>query len=269
MSQYQQTRLEMPRIPPGIRLLLLVNVGVFLVMAPLAESVRMFFGLSWHGLGEYFGLGVLRLLTYQFVHGLGVGHILFNMLSLIVFGGMVEDLVGRTRMLRLYLCAGVAGGLLELLLRLVLGQDPTIIGASGSCFGLMVYAACRMPNVEIILILVRIQLWIVAALFSVIALYNILVELAGKGGTGAADGGHLGGAIWGLLVWKFPGLDGWFANLVQYARSWRTHRARQAAAERAASLDEVLAKVKREGLSSLSARERKVLERTSEEMRRH
>ena len=81
------------------------------------------------GRGDWLSTDVLALVTSQFLHG-GWLHILGNMLFLWIFGGRVEDRLGRLRFLAFYLAGGVVAGLVQVLV------DPTsavpMIGASGA-----------------------------------------------------------------------------------------------------------------------------------------
>jgi rhomboid protease GluP len=75
-----------------------------------------------------------RLVTKLFLH-YGVLHLAMNMLGLIAIGPFVESALGKLRTLFLYLCAGVAGSLLEVLLP---GDEPQLfVGASGCIMGLL------------------------------------------------------------------------------------------------------------------------------------
>ncbi|MFB2557131.1 rhomboid family intramembrane serine protease [Herbiconiux liangxiaofengii] len=78
-----------------------------------------------------------RLLTAVFTHStasLLPLHILLNMYSLFIFGGVLERMLGRGRFLALYLIAGLGGSVAVDLL-----GDPFqgTVGASGAIFGLM------------------------------------------------------------------------------------------------------------------------------------
>jgi len=76
-----------------------------------------------------------RMLTSAFLHSWSsVWHILFNMYALLVFGPLVEMMLGRWRFLVLYLLAALGGSVAVLLLG---GLGTVVVGASGAIFGLL------------------------------------------------------------------------------------------------------------------------------------
>ncbi len=85
-----------------------------------------------------------RLVTSMFTHE-AIWHIAFNMLSLWWLGGPLEAALGRARYLALYLCSGLAGGVLAYLL-----ESPTTatLGASGAIFGLFGATAVLMRRLN-------------------------------------------------------------------------------------------------------------------------
>lgn len=74
-----------------------------------------------------------QIVTSTFTHVEPL-HLGFNMLALYFLGPMLENVLGRTRFLALYLVSGVAGSAAVMLLSEPNGQT---LGASGSIFGLM------------------------------------------------------------------------------------------------------------------------------------
>lgn len=77
--------------------------------------------------GEYY-----RLLTAAFLHA-GVFHVLVNMFALSQLGPVLEQALGRTRFLALYLLSALGGSVLSYLLASPLQLG---VGASGAIFGL-------------------------------------------------------------------------------------------------------------------------------------
>ncbi|MEY9876047.1 membrane associated rhomboid family serine protease [Streptacidiphilus sp. MAP12-33] len=83
--------------------------------------------------GEYY-----RLLTSAFLHalpagGIGIFHILFNMIWLWRLGPVMEAQLGRARYVALYLVAALGGSTAVYLL----APDTPTLGASGAIFGLV------------------------------------------------------------------------------------------------------------------------------------
>jgi membrane associated rhomboid family serine protease len=125
-----------------------------------------------------------RMLTTMFVHSQNSFlHILLNMVSLYLFGPIVERLLGRLRYLALYLLSGFGGSVAVLLI----APDTPVVGASGAIFGLLgaffVIARRLGGNSSQVLIVIIINLGI-----------GFLP------GTNIAWQAHLGGLITGAAV---------------------------------------------------------------------
>ena len=283
MSYSERPQFAFPSLTPAIKKLLLINLAVFMVnwvlhLARLGDLTE-FFGFSWDQATAFYGLGWLRLITYQFTHDwTGVGHILFNMLTLYFFGTMAERALGYRGVFKLYLLGGGFAGLVYLGQAALMGQaDVPVVGASGACYAFLVYAACMAPNSLVIFIIFPVKLWILAAVLVFIGFYQLTNEMAGVGSGGVAHSAHMGGALFGFVAWKF----GWFRDyapysseqgfLAGYKQKWQQWRQRQKAESQAttrAEVDRVLEKVHQQGLQSLTPAERRVLERQSERNRK-
>jgi len=265
------SRFRLP-LPPATGGLFLVNLAVFVVNALSFGRLGSWFAFSWSGLWDGYGLGLLRLLSYQFTHSFQDPlHLVMNMVALWVFGPMAEARLGRDGLVRLYLWAGFLGALGHLALQAAQGHPGGgLIGASGACYGLLVYAACLQPQARIVFLIVQMPLWGLAALLIALGAYQTFVELATGTSGGVSHSAHLGGALLGYVAYRAhwfvdpvaarPGLFvRWQAAL--RARSQARTRAAAAAAEQ--QLDAILAKVKVEGITALRPEERRVLEQAS------
>jgi membrane associated rhomboid family serine protease len=80
-----------------------------------------------------------RLVSSNFLH-VGLLHLALNMYGLWVLGRLVEQFLGRNRMLVLYVAAGVCGAAASLLF----GGPATSAGASGAIFGLLGAAVAEL-----------------------------------------------------------------------------------------------------------------------------
>ncbi len=68
-----------------------------------------FLGLHYWASSEF---NAIQFITYIFMHG-GFTHLFFNMFSLYMFGGLLEQLWGPKRFLLYYLVAGVGAGIVQ------------------------------------------------------------------------------------------------------------------------------------------------------------
>jgi len=186
-------------VTPAVKLLLIVNVAVFLIvnvaviaLDPFLESrIFMLFGLVpsliWNNLYLW------QLFTYQFLHG-GLFHILFNMLALWMFGCNLERRWGSKFFLKYYFVAVVGGGILNTLL--VPGQSAPSIGASAGIYGILLAYGLIYPNQIVYFyflfpIKMKYFVWIIGG----IAFYSSLTA----GQSGIAHLAHLGGMLFGYL----------------------------------------------------------------------
>jgi membrane associated rhomboid family serine protease len=122
------------------KVLIGVNVAVFALGRLLGDQFvgRLILIGQWPSWHPVIGVAVgpdqwYRLLTATFLH-VGVTHIFFNMLSLWWIGPQLEQVLGRTRFIALYLVSGLVGSSLSFL---VAGPADQSLGASGAIFGLL------------------------------------------------------------------------------------------------------------------------------------
>lgn len=128
-------------ITPGVKLLVLVCSGVFLIQTLIelflgvgaASWVNHYFGLV--ALGPLPGLRLWQPFTYIFLHG-GIWHLLINMLFLWMFGRELELVWGKKRFLNFFFLCGVGAGLIEILVKVIpmsWGHVPSDIPTICSC----------------------------------------------------------------------------------------------------------------------------------------
>lgn len=136
--------------------------------------------------GEWWRLG-----TAMFLH-FGIVHLLLNSLSLWEAGQLVERMYGRWRFIGIYVCAGLFGNLLSLVVQ---GNEAVSGGASGAIFG--VYGAALV------------YLWRERAaisahefkwLFGGGCVFSIITIVLGFVIPGIDNAAHIGGLIAGVLV---------------------------------------------------------------------
>jgi membrane associated rhomboid family serine protease len=227
--------------------------------------------------GTIFGLEVWRFVTFQFLHA-NLMHVVMNMFGMWVFGGMVEQQLGRRRYLAFYLACGVAGAITYLILNFVGSQftwsakwlpvllrgDPhtALIGASAGVFGVIIACAKIAPNemVQLMFPPVPLKLKYLAYGYFAIAAGNLLWGGSNAGG----DAAHVGGAIAGFFLIRNSHVLHEFLDVFGPGRS----PAKGNDPSERAEVDRILDKVANKGLASLNARERKTLQRASDRERR-
>ena len=166
-----------PRSVPWITwTLIAVNVLVYVLGPRLAPAYGLF-GPRVAG-GEWW-----RLLTSGFIHA-GLLHVAFNMVALYMFGSPLEQVVGRTRYLLIYLVALLAGSVGAL----IASPGALTVGASGAIFGLFgaLLAAQRAAGIPLR----------AGGLLPVLVI-NLVFTLATPG---VSIGGHVGGLLGGLAA---------------------------------------------------------------------
>jgi rhomboid protease GluP len=120
------------RFYPIVSLIISIHILLYLATAvPVFPSSYLFEQLSGVNLyivnGEYW-----RIVTPIFMHG-GFAHMLFNSFSLVLFGPALEQLLGRTKFILIYLATGIAANIATLILEPL---TYTHVGSSGAIFGL-------------------------------------------------------------------------------------------------------------------------------------
>lgn len=120
------------RYYPIVTLIISIHILLYLVTTiPFFPSRYLFELLSGVNLyivnGDYW-----RLVTPIFMHS-GFAHMLFNSFSLVLFAPALEQLLGRTKFLLLYLATGIAANVATLTLEPL---TYTHVGSSGAIFGL-------------------------------------------------------------------------------------------------------------------------------------
>ena len=136
--------------PIACYVILAINLMLFLLMeldggSTNTATLIRFGAVSYHlvfTFGEYH-----RLITPIFLH-IGVMHLMFNTMSMILFGMRTERYFGHVKFLVIYMTSGVAGNL-----AMALASEHSLgAGASGSLYGMMgallAFILLRKQNVE-------------------------------------------------------------------------------------------------------------------------
>ena len=139
--------------PPGVKWLLIVNVAMFLLWYLGGAPVQLFMktALGLYPLALLHEYYIWQPFTYLFVHG-SIGHLLFNMLALWMFGTPLEQDWGTRQFLKYYFLCGIGAGLCDISVNVVFGHwDIPTIGASGALYGLLLAFGVLYPETRVLM----------------------------------------------------------------------------------------------------------------------
>ena len=258
-----------------VQLLIAINVIVFFIQL-ICTAINFpyfehFLALSADGIRRGF---VWQLVTYMFLHD-GIWHILINLFILWFFGREVEFFIGQKYFTRLYFMAGIAGAALWLAFNFtpfnLAGQlvYPICLGASAAVLGCVIAFATLFPDREItLLVFFILPVRLRAKYMALIAVAFDVVPLLQKTGGGVAHLAHIGGAAFGYLYIKQLGYGTtprwllWLQDITARLKPRPRPTPLDMTSEEfiRQEIDPILDKIAREGMQSLTRRERKILE---------
>lgn len=259
----------MPTLTPVVKKLIIANVALFVLifLLPILLSnaavswVLNVFGLqpglwkAWFPL-----LPVWQLGSYGFLHDPNSPfHVLMNMLFLYFLGTMLEGIVGSRRFLVAFMSSLLMAGMVTVGIGLIAGEMRPTVGASGGVLAVVVAMACLRPKTRVIFLLFPITLKTLALIYVAVDVFGVLSALKGVD-TGVANLAHLTGAGWGYLLVK----RGWiWRDPVEGLEARREVHARERELADEERIDQLLEKINREGIHSLSNSEKAFLKRAS------
>ena len=282
--------------------LILINIAVFITFNLINIPFILFAKTVPFNLVDFLSLyasphNFVRhpwgIFTYMFIHE-GFWHILWNMLGLYWFGQIVQDMIGKPKILPLYIFGGIFGGLLYMLAYNIFPlfsnavAVSSCIGASAGVMAIVLAAATIAPNFELgFAIIGPVKIKWIALVYVVLDLINI------QGGNAGGHIAHLGGALFGFVFIKqlqsgndftrpFYAVTDFFSNLfkkksnlkVEYKKEYvytsekntKSNTVQQKeTASKQEKLDAILDKINRSSYDSLSKEEKEFLFKISQE----
>jgi membrane associated rhomboid family serine protease/Zn-finger nucleic acid-binding protein len=153
---------------------------------------------------EVWRYGGITLLASFFLHG-GIWHLASNLYFFLLFGGDVEDYLGRWRFLALIFLSTIVGDFLHILFNA--NSLVPLIGASGGISGVLVFYALQFPRARLSFLFrfwwrfawVHIPAWVVFIVWLLLQLFGAYNQVAGF--SDVASLAHLGGVITGFVLW--------------------------------------------------------------------
>jgi len=220
---------------------------------PAERGMLNFFGLHTGGLLPLYQ--PWTLLTYGALH-YGLLHLVFNALTLYFTASLLETLWPTRRILRLFAIGILAGALGAWLAGI--WRPAVVVGASAGVYAVFTAAAVRMPDFRVRLFFVlELKLWIVLAVL-------LGMDVVGLFSTDTtARAAHLAGAATGWLFALNPHWLDWSFNPGALRRGRKASKLKVVRSSEP-SLDQLLDKISAKGIDSLTANERKILDRSSQ-----
>lgn len=223
--------------------LLIINILMWLAQTTLPRvgiNLTELLGLHYWGASDF---NPAQMISYMFLHSdKDFTHLFFNMFSLLMFGPLLERVLGSKRFLFYYISCGLGAALVQEIVWQFTWKDmfapffanaggwsmedaynaidaaiaqgeniPALnalltIGASGCVFGILLAFGMLFPNLPLYLMFIPIP---IKAKYMVIG-YGAIELFFGVTGTmdSVAHFAHLGGMLFGLLlllIWKKKG----------------------------------------------------------------
>jgi len=186
-------------LPQGVKWLLIINTVVFVLKGLLdgqfGQDIRI---LELAPVAVIYHFAIWQLVTYLFLHG-GIWHLVFNMLTLWMFGAPLEQTWGTRQFLKYYFICGIGAGLCDVALNAAIGNWRTsTIGASGAIYGLLLAYGVIFPD----------QTVLMGFLFPIKAKYMVMIYAAIElwmslsVNSGVSNIAHLGGMAVGFVYLK-------------------------------------------------------------------
>ena len=211
-------------LPPVTKNLIIINVIVFLASLFNENFMIGTFAL-FYPTSQFFHWW--QVITHMFMHG-GFWHIFFNMYTLLIFGCVVERIIGSKKFLLFYFICGLGAVALHLgveylqlqsymegaalgnaaaIQNIAIIKNTPTVGASGAIYGVLMGYAMLFPESRMTLLFPPVTLsakWMVA-IFAAIELFTGVTGVA----AGIAHFAHLGGMLIGwlmILAWRKRGV---------------------------------------------------------------
>lgn len=181
-----------------------MEAGIVTLLLIVLNFVVSFIGFKNYAFFDRYKMEVEKVLLYKdykriitsgFLH-VGWVHLIFNVISLWAFGGVLESFLGPLLFLLLYFAGLVGGEALSLYVNRNNGSHSSV-GASGAIGGVVFAAIALFPGMKIgfFLLPLAIPAWIYGFLFVLYSIYGIRSKQDNVG-----HEAHLGGSLTGMAV---------------------------------------------------------------------
>jgi len=167
--------------------IILACTGVFILQKLLGQLFFENFAL----IQETVLLKPWMVVSALFLHG-DFSHLLLNMVSLAIFGSILEHVIGRRRFLYVFFGTGILANIISV------PFYTAALGASGAILGIMGTLAVLRPQLVLYVYFFPMRLWFAVILYAVIDIFGIFIP------NGVGNIAHLAGLVVGLFIgWHY------------------------------------------------------------------
>lgn len=168
--------------------LIIINIVMFVISLFLNENIL---NSLINNSKDLFSIYAYTIITSGFLHA-NIGHLLWNMLALLIFGRVVERELGAGKTLLIYFGALILSGVFSSLIYMfILNENITSIGASGAIMGLVSAAALLKPWYITFDLLIPLPIMVV----SWFTIYLDIIGVLNPTADGIGHFAHIGGYI--------------------------------------------------------------------------
>ncbi len=148
-------------------------------------------------------LYVWTWVTSIFAHG-GFGHIFANGIALFFFGPIVERHVGSRAYTALFFVSGMAAGLGQIGLSLLLNTPSAVLGASGAVMAVLAVLTVLSPDMRVLLyFFIPVPIWVITFGYAGLSVLGMLSPTTNVLGGNIAHAAHLTGLVIGLAYGEY------------------------------------------------------------------
>ncbi len=255
----------LPKPPKAVKMLLVINLVVFVVQLLTTSPTGLGPMERWFGLSVDTFWQPWRYLTFQFLHSpTGLMHVALNMLGLYFLGTPLEQTWGTRRFVKFYLVCGVCAGVAYVTMGMIVPHESwkPLIGASGGVYGILLAAAVLFPHMRLIFFLFPVPIRL-AAVIIFGGIFLVLLQSL-RGGQFqpvfwshvAHFGGAAAAAVW---IWVLPRFQQAASDTRTRVNRGAWERKMRRLREEQEQIDAILEKIHTDGIQSLSEKERRIL----------
>src|SRR3989344_3183039 len=164
-------------------------------------------------------LEIWRFATAMFLHG-GATHLLYNMFALILFGSIVEGVIGSRKFLILFFVTGIFANIISI------NFYSSSLGASGAIMGVIGALIIIRPMMTVWAFNMPMPMFVAGILWAAGDIIGAVGFLTGNPLNNTGNIAHLSGMGFGLIIgiffrdWRLEKKQGRLEIPEHYARKW-------------------------------------------------